>query len=86
MGIVILTLAIDYVESAVYPLTLMAYDLISKTHSISTGIFPGSVLVPTALRTPMPISLPKTSTNSSLHPSTSRHVLDDLPQDYQCGR
>ena len=40
----------------------------STMPSISTGIPPGSALVPSADRTPMPFSWPKTSTKSSLHP------------------
>ena len=39
-----------------------------KIASISTAIFPGSDPMPTALRAPIPFSLPQKSANSSLHP------------------
>ena len=43
----------------------------SKMASTSTGWFPGSDAMPTALRPPLPLSSPKTSTSSSLKPLTT---------------
>ena len=43
----------------------------SKMASTSMGWFPGSDAMPTALRPPLPLSSPKTSTSSSLKPLTT---------------
>src|SRR5215472_7134212 len=42
--------------------------LSAKTTSISTGMFLGNELVPTALRAPTPFSCPQISANNSLQP------------------
>ena len=48
--------------------TLSHQPSISKMASISTAMLRGSDPMPTALRAPIPLSSPNTSTNNSLHP------------------